>query len=85
MTTLNLEGNNIRAEGAAALASALRVNGVLKSINLRGNSLGTEGWCAIFAALSGPARGPQRVSMRGGDGVPWPAAGADFFGSFFLF
>ena len=34
---------------------------------------------------SGPARGPQRVSMRGGDGVPQPAAGADFweFISFF--
>ena len=23
--------------------------------------------------------------MRGGDGVPWPAAGADFFGMFFFF
>ena len=23
--------------------------------------------------------------MRGGDGVPWPAAGADFSGIFFLF
>ena len=23
--------------------------------------------------------------MRGGDGVSWPAAGADFFGIFFLF
>ena len=23
--------------------------------------------------------------MRGGDGVPWPAAGADFFGLFFFF
>ena len=34
---------------------------------------------------SGPARGPQRVSMRGGDGVPWPAAGADFFGVFIFF
>ena len=33
---------------------------------------------------SGPARGPQRVSMRGGDGVPWPAAGADFFRTFFF-
>ena len=22
--------------------------------------------------------------MRGGDGVPWPAAGADFFGTFFF-
>ena len=34
---------------------------------------------------SGPARGPQRVSMRGGDGVPWPAAGADFLEFFSFF
>ena len=34
---------------------------------------------------SGPARGPQRVSMRGGDGVPWPAAGADFSATFSFF
>ena len=34
---------------------------------------------------SGPARGPQRVSMRGGDGAPWPAAGADFFRFFSSF
>ena len=33
-------------------------------------------------AASGGARGPWRVSMRGGDGVRWPAAGADFFGLF---
>ena len=39
MTTLNLEGNNIRAEGAAALASALRVNAVLKTLNLSQNQL----------------------------------------------
>ena len=34
--------------------------------------------------VSGPARGAQRVSMRGGDGVPWPAAGADFSRFFFF-
>ena len=43
-------------------------------------------------AASGGARGPWRVSMRGGDGVRWPpqapifsgffCAGADFFGLF---
>ena len=37
--------------GIKALADALSVNAVLKSINLRGNNLGTEGWCAIFHAL----------------------------------
>ena len=39
-------------------------------------------------ALGRPARGPQTpegVSMQGGDGVPWPAAGADFPGIFFFF
>ena len=52
LTELNLgNNNNIRAEGAAAIAEALRGNRVLKNIDLRGNSLGTEGWCAIFAAL----------------------------------
>ena len=38
-----------------------------------------------FTSASGPARGAQRVSMRGGDGVPWPAAGADFLEFFFFF
>ena len=32
LNTLNLEWNNIRAEGAAATAEALKVNGVLKSL-----------------------------------------------------
>ena len=36
-------------------------------------------WSTLWAGA-----GPQRVSMRGGDGVPWPAAGADF-GVFFFF
>merc|ERR1712216_1055094 len=51
LKTLNLYNNQIRAEGAAAIAEALRGNGGLKNIDLRGNSHGTEGWCAIFAAL----------------------------------
>ena len=40
---------------------------------------------ATSRSRSGPARGPQRVSMRGGDGVPWPAAGADFLEFFSFF
>ena len=39
----------------------------------------------MWPTSSGPARGPQRVSMRGGDGVPWPAAGADFLEFFSFF
>jgi len=35
-----------------------------------------EGQAAVGTPLRG-ARGPWRVSMRGGDGVRWPAAGAD--------
>ena len=39
--------------GAEALASALRVNAVLKSINLKYNNLGDEGKGAIRDAVSG--------------------------------
>ena len=45
----------------------------------------TVGRCPTRSQGSGPARGPQRVSMRGGDGVPWPAAGADFLEFFSFF
>ena len=48
-----LTKNNIGDEGAAALASALRVNAVLKSIDLRFNRLGDEGKGAIRDAVSG--------------------------------
>ena len=52
LTNLNLYGNSIGPEGAAAIAEALKSGmAVLKSINLGGNSLGNEGWCAIFYAL----------------------------------
>merc|ERR1712039_839666 len=51
LTDLRLNGNKIGPSGASAIAEALKVNAVLKSIDLRDNSLGTEGWCAIFSAL----------------------------------
>jgi hypothetical protein len=41
------------AEGIAAIADALGVNGALTSVNLRGNKLEDKGWGAIFAAICG--------------------------------
>ena len=40
---LNLEGNYIGAEGAKALADALRVNASLTLLDLQYNKLGDEG------------------------------------------
>ena len=51
LTDLVLWDNNIGDEGAKALASALRVNGVLKTLDLRYNEIGDEG--AILDAVSG--------------------------------
>ena len=51
LTSLNLAYTKLGAEGAKAIADALRVNGSLTSLNLVGNKLGDEGWCAIFDAL----------------------------------
>ena len=43
LTSLELCGNFIGAEGANSLAQALRVNITLSSLNLTGNFIGTEG------------------------------------------
>jgi len=51
LTNLSLYGNGIGEEGAKALASALRVNGVLKTLNLYGNNIRDEGAAAIAEAL----------------------------------
>ena len=53
LTKLVLFRKSIGDEGAKALASALRVNEVLKSINLKYNNLGDEGKGAIRDAVSG--------------------------------
>ena len=53
LKTLDLFDNRIGDEGAKALASALRVNGVLTSIDLRRNNLGDKGKKAIQDAVSG--------------------------------
>ena len=53
LTDLNLWDNKIGPEGAKALASALRVNGVLTTLNLRANYLGDEGKGVIRDAVSG--------------------------------
>ena len=58
LTKLDLSGKGygdglIGPRGAAALASAIAVNGALTSVEFRGNKLGDEGWGAIFAAICG--------------------------------
>jgi len=53
LTTLNLDNNNIRDEGAAAIAEALRGNGVLTNLDLRANGL-NEYWKGVIRdAVSG--------------------------------
>ncbi|EOD30779.1 hypothetical protein EMIHUDRAFT_113049 [Emiliania huxleyi CCMP1516] len=52
LTNLNLNVNNIRDEGATAIAEALRVNGVLKTLGLGGNNIGDDDAAAIAEALA---------------------------------
>jgi hypothetical protein len=51
VTTLDLEDNNIGAEGAKAIAEALKVNMILTTLGLSANSIGDEGAKAIAEAL----------------------------------
>ena len=58
LTNLDLSGKGygdglIGPRGAAALASAIAVNGAWTFVELRGNKLGDEGWGAMFAAICG--------------------------------
>eukprot|EP00036_Acanthoecidae_sp_10tr_P018164 CAMPEP_0206303820 /NCGR_PEP_ID=MMETSP0106_2-20121207/9431_1 /ASSEMBLY_ACC=CAM_ASM_000206 /TAXON_ID=81532 /ORGANISM="Acanthoeca-like sp., Strain 10tr" /LENGTH=163 /DNA_ID=CAMNT_0053734621 /DNA_START=299 /DNA_END=786 /DNA_ORIENTATION=- len=48
---LDLEYNDLGAEGGKAIAAALQVNSTITTINLRYNGLGAEGGKAIAAAL----------------------------------
>ena len=50
-TSLNLFNNRIGAEGARALAEALKTNKALTSLDLRRNSIGAEGARALAEAL----------------------------------
>ena len=50
---LRPQENDIRDKGAAAIAEALRGNGVLTKLGLRMNGLGYEGKKAIQDAVSG--------------------------------
>ena len=43
LTNLSLRNNEIRPEGAVAIAKALRGNGVLAKLALGGNHIGDEG------------------------------------------
>ena len=51
LTELDLSYNDIEDTGAEALASALRVNGVLTKLNLANNAIGRQGAKAIGKAL----------------------------------
>ena len=51
MTNLNLFDNNIRADGAKAIAEALKVNPVLTKLDLRINGLGNAGKQAVRDAV----------------------------------
>ena len=51
LTSLNLEWNEIGAEGAKAIGDALQINSVLTELNLYRNEIGDEGAKAIGAAL----------------------------------
>ena len=51
LTDLNLFDNNIRDEGAAAIADALKGNGVLTKLGLFDNSIGPTGATALADAL----------------------------------
>ena len=53
LTELDLSHNGIDDAGAEALASALRVNGVLTTLDLRANDLGDEAKGVIRDAVSG--------------------------------
>ena len=46
-----MDGNDIGAEGAAALADALKENTTLTALYLNGNDIGAEGAAALVDAL----------------------------------
>ncbi len=50
-TTVDLRSNKIGAEGAKALAEALKTNASLTTVNLEGNEVGDEGAKALAEAL----------------------------------
>ena len=64
LTDLNLGDNDIRDEGAAAIAEALRGNGVLKSIDLSRNRLDAEAGKALASALEKNAV-LKKIDLRG--------------------
>ena len=57
MGTLFLDGNKIGDAGAAAIADALRVNGVLtalnQALNLHGNKIGEDSKSKLRQAVQG--------------------------------
>jgi hypothetical protein len=53
LTTLVLNYNSIRDEGAIAIAEALKVNAVLTTLVLQSNNLGDAGKTAVQDAVKG--------------------------------
>lgn len=51
LTNPDLSDNGIGAKGAGAIAEALKVNTVLKSLQLYGNAIGPQGARAVAEAL----------------------------------
>ena len=66
VTSLDLRGNQIRADGAVALAAALSTNRSLRTLSLEWNSLGLfpEGFRAMASMLAQPTSSLTSIDMR---------------------
>ena len=51
VTTIDLSGNGIGAEGCSSLAKALETNTTVTTIDLGWNNIGDEGWKQIVVAI----------------------------------
>ena len=52
LTLLNVSGNQMKAEGAAALADGLKANSTVKYLDVSANGLGVDGGKAIAASIA---------------------------------
>ena len=52
LTLLDVSGNQMKAEGAAALAGGLKANTGVQQLNASSNSLGPEGAKALAASIA---------------------------------
>ena len=73
MCVYSLEGNELGAAGAGALAEALKLNAVLTSIDVSYNEIGKDGAIAIAEALKSGRVVMNTVTLDGyGSGFPLP-------------